>query len=94
LLDYGNVMILEPGGGYLLVLAGLEQVYGEVGEVVARGAALGLMGGRDQVDADFLADAAEGGGVEGTETLYMELRQGADAVNPIEWFAGLAEAKE
>ena len=45
LLDYGNVMILEPGGGYLLVLAGLEQVYGTVGDVVARGAALGLMGG-------------------------------------------------
>jgi septal ring factor EnvC (AmiA/AmiB activator) len=94
LLDYGNVMILEPGGGYLLVLTGFEQVYGEVGEVVARGAALGLMGARDHVDADFLADAAEGGGIEGTETLYMELRQGADAVNPIEWFAGLAEAKE
>jgi septal ring factor EnvC (AmiA/AmiB activator) len=94
LLDYGNVMILEPGGGYLLVLTGLEQVYGEVGEVVARGAALGLMGARDHVDTDFLADAAEGGGIEGTETLYMELRQGADAVNPTEWFAGLAEAKE
>ena len=94
LLDYGNVMILEPGGGYLLVLTGLEQVYGEVGEVVARGAALGLMGARDHVDTDFLADAAEGGGIEGTETLYMELRQGADAVNPTEWFSGLAEAKE
>jgi murein hydrolase activator len=25
LLDYGNVMILEPGDGYLLVLAGLER---------------------------------------------------------------------
>ncbi len=94
LLDYGNVMILEPGGGYLLVLGGLDQVYGGVGDVVARGAALGLMGGRDQVDADFLADAAEGGGVQGTETLYMELRQGAEPVDPTEWFTGLAEARE
>ncbi|MFN3327202.1 MAG: murein hydrolase activator EnvC family protein, partial [Bryobacteraceae bacterium] len=34
LLDYGNVMILEPGDGYLLVLAGLDVLYGEVGEVV------------------------------------------------------------
>lgn len=94
LLDYGNVMILEPGSGYLLVIAGLDQVYGRVGDVVARGAALGLMGGRDQLDADFLAQAAQGSGVRGTETLYMELRQGADAVDPTEWFAGMAGARE
>lgn len=94
LLDYGNVMILEPGGGYLLVLAGLEKVYGTVGDVVARGAALGLMGGSEAAGADFLVTAQDGGGVRGTETLYMELRQGADTVDPTEWFAGMAEARE
>jgi septal ring factor EnvC (AmiA/AmiB activator) len=94
LLDYGNVMILEPGGGYLLILAGLDQVYGEVGEVVARGAALGLMGGTTGADGEFLVSATEGSGVQDTETLYLELRHGADAVNPMEWFAGLAKAGE
>lgn len=94
LLDYGNVMILEPGGGYLLILGGLDQVYGAVGEVVAKGAALGLMGGTDATGAEFLVSASDGGGVQGTETLYLELRQGADAVNPMEWFAGLAKAGE
>lgn len=94
LLDYGNVIILEPGGGYLLILGGLDQVYGEVGEVVARGAALGLMGGGVGAGADFLVTAADGGGARSTETLYLELRQGADAVNPMDWFAGLAEARE
>jgi len=91
LLDYGNVIVLEPGGGYLLVLAGLETVYGQVGEVVAPGAALGLMGGGEPGVAEFLATAQEGGGVQGTETLYMELRQGADPVDPVEWFAALRE---
>lgn len=91
LLDYGNVIVLEPGGGYLLILAGLETVYGEVGEVLAAGAALGLMGGGDPGVADFLASAQEGGGVQGTQTLYMELRQGADPVDPAEWFAALRE---
>jgi len=94
LLDYGNVMILEPGGSYLLILAGFEQVYGEVGEVVARGAPLGLMGGTETAGTEFLVPATEGSGVRGTETLYLELRQGADAVNPMEWFAGLAKAEE
>ena len=91
LLDYGNVMILEPGGGYLLVLAGLGVVYGEVGEVVAAGAPLGLMGGQEPELADILSSAQEGGGARETETLYLELRQGAVPVDPAEWFAIRAE---
>ncbi len=90
LLDYGNVMILEPGDGYLLVLAGMETLYGEVGEVVAGDAPLGLMGGPSTASAEFMAGAADGSGGRGSETLYMELRQGAVPVDPIPWFAGLA----
>jgi murein hydrolase activator len=90
LLDYGNVMILEPGDGYLLVLAGMETLYGEVGEVVAAEAPLGLMGGPKLASAEFVAGAPDGSGGRDTETLYMELRQGARPVDPTEWFAGLA----
>ncbi|NBE09262.1 murein hydrolase activator EnvC family protein [Paragemmobacter ruber] len=86
LLDYGNVMILEPGDGYLLILAGLGSVYGEVGEVVAQGAPLGLMGGAEPELADMLAASEDGGGARETETLYLELRQGAEPVDPEPWF--------
>jgi murein hydrolase activator len=93
LLDYGNVMILEPGDGYLLVLAGLDILYGEVGEVVAAEAPLGLMGGpvpgSAAASADFVTQNPDGSGGRDTETLYMELRQGAAPVDPSEWFAGL-----
>jgi septal ring factor EnvC (AmiA/AmiB activator) len=91
LLDYGNVMILEPGSGYLLVLAGLGTVYGEVGEVVAQGAPLGLMGGALEDDGEFLSTADDGTGARGTETLYIELRQGAEAVDPAPWFAATGD---
>ena len=77
LLDYGNVMILEPAPGYLLVLAGLDLVYGRVGDVLPQGTPVGLMGGAEAAAGEFLASAAEGGGEDRTETLYMELRQGA-----------------
>ncbi|MFN3605918.1 MAG: murein hydrolase activator EnvC family protein [Cypionkella sp.] len=87
LLDYGNVMIIEPGDGYLLVIAGLSDVFGEVGEVVAKGAALGLMGGSITDKADLLAPAVQGGASRETETLYMELREGANAIDPTDWFA-------
>ncbi len=94
LLDYGNVMILEPGGGYLLVLGGLDTVYGEVGEVVSTGAALGLMGGGDAEDAEFLANAENGSGGRETETLYIELRLGSEPVDPAEWFALTGQEKK
>ncbi len=93
LLDYGNVMILEPAGDYLLVLAGMGTVYGEVGEVVAEGAALGLMGGAEGTDdaAEFLAAPDAGGAVRETETLYMELRRGTVPEDPAPWFAAFGE---
>lgn len=85
-LDYGNVMILEPGAGYLLVLAGMAQVFGEVGEVVGAGAPLGLMGG-----TEASVEARNATGANGSETLYMELRLGGLPVDPGEWFADTKE---
>lgn len=90
LLDYGNVMILEPGDSYLLVLAGLDVLYGEVGTVVAAGDPLGQMGGVKAVIGEFLTPAADGSGGRRTETLYMELRQGAKPVDPMPWFKATA----
>lgn len=91
LLDYGNVMILEPGNDYLMVMAGLGTVYGEVGEVVGAGAPLGLMGTATAPEAEFLMTAQDGAGVRETETLYIEFRQGAQPVDPAPWFAATRE---
>jgi septal ring factor EnvC (AmiA/AmiB activator) len=87
LLDYGNVTILEPGGDYLIILAGLSTLYGEVGDVVGAGQALGLMGGAEGEElADILSDHANEGGAGATETLYLEIRQKAEPLNPLDWF--------
>ena len=87
LLDYGNVIVLEPEAGYLVVLAGLGQLYAEADEVVTEGAPLGLMGGTMPGVGEVLDAAQEGGGGERTETLYIELRVGGAPVDPAEWFA-------
>ena len=90
LLDYGNVIIVEPSEDYLLVLAGLGTVYGEVGDIVAKGDPLGLMGGAEpttgEFGAGFVANAQEGGSAGLRETLYMELRLGGKPVDPGSWF--------
>lgn len=87
LLDYGNVIILEPDDHYLLVLAGLDQVYGSKGQVLPVGTPVGLMGGTAPADDVFLVQTSDGAGVERSETLYMELRQGGQPVDPAGWFA-------
>lgn len=90
LLDYGNVMVLEPARGYLLVLAGMAQVFGETGDVLTTGEPVGLMGGQElpaqEFGAEFVANAAAGGGAGQTETLYIELRRDKETLDPTEWF--------
>ncbi|WGH77220.1 murein hydrolase activator EnvC family protein [Jannaschia ovalis] len=87
LLDYGNVIILEPEPRTLLVFAGLSEVYGRAGEIVAASAPLGLMGGSVPDAGDFLRDALSGGGVSRPETLYVEVREAGRPVDPATWFA-------
>ena len=87
LLDYGNVVILEPSSGYLMIFAGLNRVYGDIGQVLPAQAPIGLMGGKAPNESGFLSLSGEGSGAERTETLYIELRKGKKPVDPEGWFA-------
>lgn len=85
LLDYGNVIILEPESGILMVFAGLDEVYGEIGEVLPAGAPVGIMPGA-QAEAGMIADSAAAGATEQRETLYIEVRQDNVPQDPENWF--------
>jgi septal ring factor EnvC (AmiA/AmiB activator) len=87
LLDYGNVMILEPQSGLLIVLAGLDVVYGVPGQVLPSGAPIGLMGGADPEIGEILTQSSEGAGNDRTETLYIEFREDNVPVDPSAWFS-------
>ena len=83
----GNVAILEPAPDVLVIMAGLAEVFGEVGQIVPAGAPLGLMGGI-MPDADaILGDDPAPGGLAQTETLYLEVREGQSVADPATWFA-------
>jgi septal ring factor EnvC (AmiA/AmiB activator) len=77
-------MILEPRSGTLFVLAGLETVYGEIGQVIAAGTPVGLMGGA-QAGGELSTDG-DGSGAARSETLYMEVRQDNVPQDPESWF--------
>ena len=77
LLDYGNVIVLEPQSDYLLILAGLHTLFGRTGDILVAGDPVGLMGGEE---------ARIDGGQTRPETLYLELRQGSAPIDPAPWF--------
>lgn len=87
LLDYGNVIILEPAPDFLIVLAGLSEVYGQVGQVLPGGEPVGLLAGKAPASVDFLVEAGQDTGASRQETLYIEIRQNGQAVDPEPWFA-------
>ncbi len=84
LLDYGNVVILEPEAELLLILAGLARIEGEVGDIVPEGDPIGEMGG--QIDAVLSHDSTVNGIAAG-ETLYIEVRDQDGPRDPATWFA-------
>lgn len=86
LLDFGTVMILEPKSGLLMVLAGLDVVYGRTGEVIAEGAPLGLMGGKEAAVGEILTQVGDGTGSDLSQSLYLEVREDNKPVNPESWF--------
>lgn len=86
-LDYGNVIILEPDAAYLIVLAGLDQVYVELGQILDQGEPVGLLGGSQPATEEFLIEASQGGGTIDQKTLYIEIRKDGTPTDPAKWFA-------
>lgn len=83
LLDYGNVVILEPAVDVLIVLAGLGELFVQPGEVLAPGAPIGLMDGVPPSSQGILSDET---GLDRPETLYIEVRESGQPVDPALWF--------
>jgi len=80
-LNYGQIVILNTGQGYTMLLAGLQTVTVDIGQFVQMGMPLGTMGSRTigrTVTTNAGADQP---------TLYIELRQNNEPVDPTGWWA-------
>ena len=56
------------------------------GQVIPENSPVGLMGGTDPEIGSILSQSSDGTGNGRSETLYIEVRQGDDPVNPETWF--------
>ena len=72
LKGYGLVIILDHANGFFSLYAHASKILTSVGAQVSSGQAIGETGDT---------------GVTGENTLYFELREGAEAVDPLQWLA-------
>jgi septal ring factor EnvC (AmiA/AmiB activator) len=77
--SYGQILIISGGQGYLMLLAGLQQIDVQLGQSVLAGEPVGLMGGPPR-------------GMKLTEpasppVLYIELRKDNRPIDPDPWWA-------
>jgi septal ring factor EnvC (AmiA/AmiB activator) len=79
--SYGQLLIIDAGGGYYVLLAGLDRINVQSGESVLAGEPVGVMGDGSTRTATAAAVGA------GRPVLYIELRKDGTAIDPGPWWA-------
>jgi septal ring factor EnvC (AmiA/AmiB activator) len=85
--SYGQLLIVNCGDGYHVLLAGMERIDVEIGQFVLAGEPVAVMG--DQ----RLASAGAAGVGASQPLLYVEFRKDGTAVDPGPWWAGTDDEK-
>ena len=81
--SYGQVLILSPGSGYRVLLAGMEKVTANVGEFLRAGEPVGEMGG-GPASVTLFGDVVR----DGRPVLYIEFRNSSEAIDSGPWWIG------
>jgi murein hydrolase activator len=77
---YGQLLIIDAGGGYYVLLAGMDRIDVKSGEFVLAGEPVGAMG-----DGSIRTAAAASVGAA-RPVLYIELRKDGTAIDPGPWW--------
>jgi septal ring factor EnvC (AmiA/AmiB activator) len=79
--SYGQLLIIDAGGGYYMALAGMDRISVTVGQFVLAGEPVATMG-------DGTARTAAAVAIGATQpVLYIELRKDGAAIDPGPWWA-------
>ncbi|MCX5569991.1 murein hydrolase activator EnvC family protein [Kaistia nematophila] len=79
--SYGQLLIINAGGGYHILLAGMERIDVELGQFVLAGEPVALMGTR------LLASGSTVGIGATQPVLYVEFRKDGNSIDPAPWWA-------
>jgi septal ring factor EnvC (AmiA/AmiB activator) len=78
--SYGQLLILDAGGGYHILLAGMERISVDLGQFVLTGEPVAVMGNGSHIAAVLATGSTQ-------PVLYIEFRKGGTPVNPGPWWA-------
>jgi septal ring factor EnvC (AmiA/AmiB activator) len=78
--SYGQLLILNAGGGYHVLLAGMERISVDLGQFVLTGEPVAVMGGGPQSAAAVAIGSSQ-------PVLYIEFRKDGTPVDPGPWWA-------
>ena len=81
--SYGQLLILNTGEGYLVLLAGMTEISADIGQTVRAGEPLGNMGDGPS-SVTLLGDQIQ----EARPVLYVEFRKNGEAVDSAPWWIG------
>lgn len=78
--SYGQLLILNAGGGYHVLLAGMDRISVNIGQFVLTGEPVATMGSGSQVAAILATSGSQ-------PVLYIEFRKDGTPIDPSPWWA-------
>jgi murein hydrolase activator len=78
--SYGQLLILNAGGGYHVLIAGMERISVNIGQFVLTGEPVATMGTSSQVASIIATNASQ-------PVLYIEFRKDGTPIDPGPWWA-------
>ena len=78
--SYGQLLILNAGGGYHVLIAGMERISVNIGQFVLTGEPVATMGSTTRVASILAANASQ-------PVLYIEFRKDGTPIDPGPWWA-------
>lgn len=81
--SYGQLLILNAGEGYLVLMAGMKEISADIGQSVRAGEPVGIMG-KGPSSVTLLGDQIQ----EARPVLYVEFRKNGEAIDSAPWWIG------
>jgi septal ring factor EnvC (AmiA/AmiB activator) len=78
--SYGQLLILNAGGGYHVLIAGMERISVNIGQFVLTGEPVATMGRTSQVASILVPNVSQ-------PVLYVEFRKDGTPIDPGPWWA-------
>ena len=78
--SYGQLLILNAGGGYHVLIAGMERISVNIGQFVLTGEPVATMGTTSRVASILATNASQ-------PVLYIEFRKDGTPIDPGPWWA-------